>query len=110
MPPPGDAWLDLGRGVECAPVYGRGGELVGLLERHCCVNNIGDPCDGVGSLPFLGARGWPDGWPRWSVQTLSPLTIEPSVRCQRCGRHGFIRGGVWVPCADDGLPPGRRAS
>lgn len=35
--------------------------------------------------------------PRWTVESWDPLTISPSVLCRRCGDHGFIRNGKWVP-------------
>ena len=38
--------------------------------------------------------------PVWSVESLEPLTISPSVLCSPdkggCGSHGFIRDGRWV--------------
>jgi hypothetical protein len=34
---------------------------------------------------------------RWTVESWEPLTISPSVLCRRCGDHGFIRQGKWVP-------------
>lgn len=34
---------------------------------------------------------------RWKVESWEPLTISPSLLCMRCGDHGFIRSGLWVP-------------
>ena len=34
--------------------------------------------------------------PRWTLHSLDPLHIEPSVLCG-CGHHGWIRGGCWCP-------------
>jgi hypothetical protein len=33
----------------------------------------------------------------WDVLSTEPLTLSPSLRCRRCGHHGFIRDGRWVP-------------
>lgn len=32
----------------------------------------------------------------WQVHAWEPLTLSPSIGC-RCGDHGFIREGKWVP-------------
>jgi len=32
----------------------------------------------------------------WTVESWEPLTISPSLLC-KCGDHGFIREGKWVP-------------
>jgi len=29
----------------------------------------------------------------WRVVRIDPLTVEPSVGCDRCGLHGWITGG-----------------
>ena len=39
----------------------------------------------------------PDGRHRWAVVQEDPLTLSPSLLCMRCGDHGFIRDGKWVP-------------
>lgn len=31
------------------------------------------------------------------VVTADPLTLTPSLLCDTCGLHGFIRDGRWVP-------------
>lgn len=33
----------------------------------------------------------------WSLECVDPLTISPSLLCTRCGRHGFVRFGKWIP-------------
>lgn len=33
----------------------------------------------------------------WTLVSLEPLTIQPSLRCLTCGAHGFITDGKWVP-------------
>lgn len=34
---------------------------------------------------------------RWQVVQAEPLTLDPSLECLRCGDHGHIRDGRWVP-------------
>ena len=34
---------------------------------------------------------------RGTVVSWEPLTLEPSLLCRRCGDHGWVRGGRWVP-------------
>lgn len=48
------------------------------------------------TLCMAGAN-WrqPNGW---TLHSLDPLHIEPSLLCRACGAHGFIRGGRWVAC------------
>ncbi len=33
---------------------------------------------------------------RWRVTSWEPLTLEPSLLCNVCGDHGFVREGKWV--------------
>jgi hypothetical protein len=33
----------------------------------------------------------------WSLKSLDPLHVEPSVNCACQGLHGWIRDGRWVP-------------
>ncbi|HEY6888804.1 MAG TPA: hypothetical protein VI300_13520, partial [Solirubrobacter sp.] len=55
-----------------------------------------------------GIRWWkPEGetGATWTLVSLEPLHVEPSVKCGTCERefgdngvsHGFIRGGAWEP-------------
>lgn len=34
--------------------------------------------------------------PQWTLISLDPLTLSPSVVCRGCGLHGFVSHGVWV--------------
>lgn len=34
----------------------------------------------------------------WQVDSMEPLTLNPSLLCRVCGDHGFIRNGKWEPC------------
>lgn len=65
-------------------------QWVGIHEWHKTKN--GKWC--VGWIPFSSspiATG-----DTWDVQSLDPLTLSPSLLCQACGSHGFIRNGAWV--------------
>lgn len=46
-------------------------------------------------LPQLGEAGL--GSHVWQVESWEPLTLSPSLLCRRCGDHGFIRDGRWIP-------------
>lgn len=32
----------------------------------------------------------------WHITQREPLTVTPSVHCQMCGLHGWIKEGKWV--------------
>lgn len=34
--------------------------------------------------------------PFWTLVSLDPLTVTPSLLCRLCGDHGFITNGQWV--------------
>ncbi len=45
----------------------------------------------------IGGISWdPDDRVHWDLVSLDPLTVSPSLLCQTCGAHGFIRDGRWV--------------
>jgi hypothetical protein len=48
-------------------------------------------------LPELRKHWGNDDRHYWQVQSWEPLTVSPSLLCTRCGDHGFIRDGKWVP-------------
>jgi hypothetical protein len=57
----------------------------------------GAPCSGA--VTFDGEvqqRVEASGRSTWTVESWDPLTLSPSILCQRCGHHGFIREGRWV--------------
>lgn len=74
----------------------------GVIELH-------EKADGKicgGSVMFALPHGAPaiprsaGVTPQWRVESLTPLTLSPSVLCSPelggCGHHGFIREGRWV--------------
>lgn len=106
--------LDLGRGVRWEWSAGdvEWFDVIGPVRVHPdgrltgCIGGIlyhprpdGSECGGAVSF----GRPWPGKAsaheqlrPVWTVVSLDPLEISPSVLCH-CGFHGFIRGGRWVP-------------
>ena len=38
----------------------------------------------------IGRRGW-------HIDQREPLTLSPSIRCPRCGTHGYWQHGTWHP-------------
>lgn len=32
----------------------------------------------------------------WTIEIKEPLTVTPSIQCNNCGLHGWIRQGEWV--------------
>lgn len=87
--------VDLGHDTYWSKVF-RGDEWVGIHEWHTCR----DGEFGAGFIAFTG-RTRPEWWspssPTWEVDREDPLTLSPSLACQTCGHHGFIRDGRWVP-------------
>ncbi len=71
-------------------------EHYGLIDDHAKPD--GTPCPG-GCIVFDGdvaRRIDPDG-ARWTLVSLDPLTVTPSLLCLTCGDHGFITQNRWVP-------------
>jgi hypothetical protein len=86
-------WHDLGDGITIA-YYGAEGEAVdGLLWRHDCPNDPRGPESGGDAVPF----GPPFDANHWRVTSWVPLTLDGSLLCTACHRHGFIQGGKWHP-------------
>jgi hypothetical protein len=84
---------DLGSGVTMAWLTS-GGERIGLIETH--EGTDGKECPG-GLVHFDVEHNAhiPEGH-RWTVESWEPLTISPSLLCNICQHHGFIRHGRWV--------------
>ena len=67
------------------------GRKVGLIEYHRKPD--GEWC--CGSIRW-DAPTTSDS-KRWTLHSLEPLHVEPSLLCTICGDHGFIRDGKWIP-------------
>ncbi|HSU34345.1 MAG TPA: hypothetical protein VLJ88_01670 [Propionibacteriaceae bacterium] len=90
------SWRDIGGGHEISFYTGEDDAVrIGLLDRHHKPD--GTPCNGPGSVPFDVPENanTPDR-ARWQLVSVEPLTLSPSLLCQLCGDHGFIRDGKWV--------------
>ena len=87
--------IDIGHGVSIKFCEYKG-DVCAIREAHAKPD--GSPCGGF--APFRGGS-----WDRefngqiesWEVVKREPLTLAPSLLCRRCGHHGFIREGKWVP-------------
>lgn len=91
---PKDA-VDLGHDTFYTKIY-KDGEWVAIHEWH---KEDGDEHYSAGFIAFTG-RTKPEWWagsPTWEVLSEDPLTLSPSLACQNCGHHGFIKGGKWIP-------------
>jgi hypothetical protein len=92
--PDGVEGVDLGGGTWYTKRL-RDGEWIGIHEWHQC-----RPDDwGAGAIAFDVPHN--SGVRReqvWQVEQWEPLTLSPSLACQMCGHHGWIRDGRWVPC------------
>ena len=78
--------LDLGSGNE-AVVRGE----YGLVWFHRRPDN-GEPCGEGGWVGFL-----PHDPTGWEMVQREPLSISPSLLCNVCHAHGWIRQGRWIP-------------
>jgi hypothetical protein len=50
------------------------------FEHHCRGEMLGN------SLPNM----------IWHITSREPLSVTPSIHCQQCGLHGWIKEGMWV--------------
>ena len=80
------------------PQYAHLPDLVpcgGIIDH---LTPTGEPCRGAVTFDTPTARAvFTNETHFWRLVTRDPLTLEPSIVCQRCGDHGFIRGGKWIP-------------
>lgn len=88
--------MDLGHGVTAQFTSWGEHDMAGLMESHPRPDN-GERCYGGLLFDLPDVREAFPGRPLWTVESLDPLTISPSVLCTICGHHGFIRGGRWEP-------------
>src|SRR6266702_940564 len=72
-----------------------GRNLVGIIEGH--LRPDGRQCEGF--VSFVRGLSEPER-PTWTVLSLEPLRIDPSVHCVKekggCGSHGWIHDGRWT--------------
>jgi hypothetical protein len=69
------------------------GTWVGIEEIHKrLVDDSWEWCAGYVPFEHLSRTGTV-----WQVESLDPLTLRPSLLCNTCNHHGFIRQGQWAP-------------
>lgn len=83
-------WLDEKHAIQFTTELGET-EHTGALFVHRDKRTPDEWC--IGGFQWRGKTG-----PNWTLVSLDPLTVTPSIHCLSCGDHGFIRGGKWVPC------------
>lgn len=88
--------MDLGHGVLIEWMAWADHDRVGFIETHNRPDGLGR-CSGSVMFDLPGVREAFPNDPVWSVESLDPLTLAPSIRCRTCGHHGFVRQGRWVP-------------
>ena len=76
-------WRDLAPIERCVILVSHGTEEMGPCESGIWLARPGVDQIHEGSV--------------WVVVQEEPLTISPSLLCKRCGDHGFIQNGRWVP-------------
>jgi len=89
------AEIDLGNGyighlIAASDARPHPSGYLGITIRHPTPD--GGQCGYIAT--WDGARG-PDH--TWTLVSLDPLHIEPSLLCHTCGGHGFVRNGRWEP-------------
>lgn len=57
----------------------------------------GEPCASAATFAGEVQAQIEPNKPTWTIESWEPLTLSPSLLCRRCGDHGFIRSGQWVP-------------
>lgn len=88
--------LDLGHGVIGTFIEGETDAPIGVVHEHDRPDGKGR-CESVAWFDVPEMRDWNPAKVLWRVESWEPLTLSPSLLCTRCGDHGFIRNGKWVP-------------
>ena len=70
-------------------------ERAGMSFSHPRPDDL-SRCGGFVTFDLPGTREVFAGGAFWRVESWEPLTLSPSLLCRACGRHGFIRGGLWA--------------
>lgn len=87
--------IDLGNGyvgylLECSDAQPHPSGYAGITIEH--PTPTGGQC---GHIALWDGSQGPNR--TWTLISLDPLHLEPSLLCRICGDHGFIRDGKWVP-------------
>lgn len=86
-----DLWLDADHAIQFHATSVTDTERGGALFIHRDKRNPEKWC--IGGFQWRGATG-----PNWTLVSMEPFHVEPSIHCFTCGEHGWIRDGKWIPC------------
>lgn len=88
-------WEEIGSGVRIAFTRDHVDRFTGLQIEHgeCEAQTI------KFALPWVTRES---DLSVWHVHQWEPLTLHPSLLCDTCGLHGYIRDGKWVPGVEAG--------
>lgn len=88
----------LGNDDAYSKVYDREGQWVGIYWWHQCSACPAPGLYGDGLTPTWIQFAAPDAPPpTWETDRREPLTLQGSLLCTGCRRHGWIRNGCWEP-------------
>lgn len=83
--------IDLGQGVSATVMGCSHGESTHALIKFDLPGE--DHCEGI--ISWCGEC--PGEWPTWTLHSLDPFHVEPSVQCTlHAHHHGWIREGRWT--------------
>ncbi len=93
--------VDIGHGLTAALRLAEG------LKEHLCIDDgvpvgllLTHPCSARGGeavQDFIPVSPYPYPKEPWKLVARDPITLQPSVRYDCCGLHGFVTNGRWVP-------------
>lgn len=85
-----DLWLDESHAIQYHATSVSDTARSGALFIHRNKQKPGEWC--IGGFQWAGTTG-----PNWTLVSMEPLHVEPSILCHSCGDHGFIWDGKWMP-------------
>jgi hypothetical protein len=68
-------------------------ERCGAIVQHKMPD--GKWCSGYVRFDIAALAHLEPGRPKWTVHSMEPLTLSPSIECRACKDHGYIRNGRW---------------
>lgn len=80
-----DVWLD---DNHCVEFKTRQGDTEPSRALWCHRTADGEWC--------IGGFQWRGPGVNWTLVSMEPLHVEPSILCVTHGDHGFIRDGKWM--------------
>lgn len=77
-----------------APTFHMDDDGIHFWWEHDCLTYLGEG-DGTTLTPCRAETLLPINDAGWRVIQVEPLTVSPSILCDRCKTHGFITNGMW---------------